>query len=205
MEADNAVSPFISSFEIEAHIMAGNVSAALDLMRLEWGFMLDDPRMTNSTYIEGYSFDGSLHYAPYTNDPRVSHAHGWSTGPTASLSFYIAGIQLLEAGGEKWKIAPKLGNLKTAHAGFSTPLGSFEAYTNATAAGDLSIDFTTPQGTTGAVAVGYPQCGGILTLTEMKGRCESVTVDVEKRANATGDIEVDGLVGGEWQVRFECS
>jgi hypothetical protein len=32
--------------------------------------MLDDPRMTNSTFIEGYSSDGSLHYAPYKNDPR---------------------------------------------------------------------------------------------------------------------------------------
>lgn len=67
VEADNAVSPFISAFEIEAHLMAGNASAAIDIMRLEWGFMLDDPRMTNSTFIEGYSFDGSLHYAPYTN------------------------------------------------------------------------------------------------------------------------------------------
>lgn len=45
--------------------------AALDLMRIEWGnYMLDDPRMTNSTFIEGYSADGSLHYSPYSNDPR---------------------------------------------------------------------------------------------------------------------------------------
>lgn len=40
-------------------------------MRLQWGdFMLDDPRMTNSTFIEGYSADGSLHYAPYPDDAR---------------------------------------------------------------------------------------------------------------------------------------
>ncbi|KAI7092657.1 hypothetical protein KC316_g21912, partial [Hortaea werneckii] len=66
VEAKDAVSPFISGFELEAHLEAGNVSAALALMRLEWGYMLDYKYMTNSTFIEGYSFDGSLHYAPYT-------------------------------------------------------------------------------------------------------------------------------------------
>lgn len=43
-EAANAVSPFISGFELHAHVLAGNVTAALALLRLEWGFMLDDPR-----------------------------------------------------------------------------------------------------------------------------------------------------------------
>lgn len=65
------ISPFAGSFELQAHLVAGNTVAALDLMRLQWGdFMLDDPRMTNSTFIEGYSADGSLHYSPYYNDPR---------------------------------------------------------------------------------------------------------------------------------------
>jgi hypothetical protein len=30
--------------------------------------MLDDLRMTNSTFIEGYTTNGSLHYAPYINE-----------------------------------------------------------------------------------------------------------------------------------------
>lgn len=65
------ISPFASGFELEAHLVVGNAAAALDLMRLQWGsFMLDDPRMTNSSFIEGYSADGSLHYAPYSDDPR---------------------------------------------------------------------------------------------------------------------------------------
>jgi len=72
-----SISPFIGSFELEGHFIAGNSGAALDLIRTQWGFMLDDPRMTNSTFVEGFSADGSLHYAPYTNDARVSHAHGW--------------------------------------------------------------------------------------------------------------------------------
>ena len=85
-EAADAVSPFISGFELETHFTANRTMAALTLIRNMWAdFMLDDPRMTNSTFIEGYSTIGELHYAPYTNDPRISHAHGWATGPTSSL------------------------------------------------------------------------------------------------------------------------
>ena len=32
---------------------------------------------------------GELHYAPYSNDPRISHAHGWATGPTSSLTVSV--------------------------------------------------------------------------------------------------------------------
>ena len=87
-EAGATVSPFISGFELQAHYIAGHPERAVKLMKLMWGdFMLEDSRMTNSTFIEGYSTNGDLHYAPYTNDPRISHAHGWSTGPTSALTF----------------------------------------------------------------------------------------------------------------------
>ncbi|KAK5128631.1 hypothetical protein LTR08_003952 [Meristemomyces frigidus] len=154
IEADNAVSPFISGFELQMHLLAGNASAALALMRLEWGFMLNDPRMTNSTFIEGYSANGDLHYAPYTNDPRVSHAHGWATGPTSTLTFYIGGIHLLSAGGMTWQISPALGDLRTVDAGFETSLGSFANQVNASDSGAITgMRFTTPSGTTGSVSV----------------------------------------------------
>lgn len=66
------ISPFATSFELQAHLLSGEVQTGLDLIRLQWGFMLDDPRMTNSTFIEGYSADGSLHYTPYAFDAKVS-------------------------------------------------------------------------------------------------------------------------------------
>jgi hypothetical protein len=101
------ISPFIGSFELEIHLLASDAQSALQLIRQQWGFMLNDPRKTSLSFIEGYSADGSLHYAPYTNDPPVSHAHGWSTGPTYLLPFYIAGIHHTSAGGKTWKIAPR--------------------------------------------------------------------------------------------------
>ena len=52
-EAGQTVSPFISGFELEAHFLASDAATALDLIRYMWtDFMLDDPRMTNSTFIE---------------------------------------------------------------------------------------------------------------------------------------------------------
>ncbi|EIN09766.1 hypothetical protein PUNSTDRAFT_133534 [Punctularia strigosozonata HHB-11173 SS5] len=62
-EAADAISPFISGFELQAHVFAG-----------KWGFMLDDPRMMNSTFIQGYSATGALLYAPYSLDARISRA-----------------------------------------------------------------------------------------------------------------------------------
>ena len=87
-EAINVVSPFISGFELEAHFLANRTGAALGLIRTMWAdFMLDDPRMTNSTFVEGYSPSGALHYEPYgSEDQRLSFAHGWSTGPTSLLT-----------------------------------------------------------------------------------------------------------------------
>jgi len=94
-EAGATISPFASGFETRGHYAAGHSERAIALIELMWAdFMLDDPRMTNSTFIEGYSTDGALHYAPYSNDPQISYAHGWSTAPTAALTQGTVGISL---------------------------------------------------------------------------------------------------------------
>ncbi|TAQ83360.1 hypothetical protein B7494_g8318 [Chlorociboria aeruginascens] len=183
------VSPFISSFEIEAHLLALAPQNAIDLIRLQWAdFMLDDPRMTNSTFIEGYSADGSLHYAPYSLDQRVSFAHGWSTGPTSVLSFYVAGLQLVDAGGSVWKINPQVGDLTSVEAGFETNLGSF---TDSVTVGDdgviSGLNFTTPTGTTGSVSL--PGVAGRLISSD------GTSVNL-----VNGDA--DGLAGGSWSLQM---
>jgi hypothetical protein len=192
-EAGNAVSPFISSFELQAHFLANNASAALALTRLQWGFMLDDPRMTKSTFIEGYQADGELHYSPYNNDPRVSHAHGWATGPTSVLTFYIAGLHLQSNGGETWEIYPRLGDLKFVDTGFSTRKGMFSAMVNASAGVVTAMEFSTPAGTTGVVRL--PGLTG--SLTSSNGSAIAL-VDGEARDVPGGSytLKVDGTMSG---------
>lgn len=156
-EAGQTISPFIGGFELQAHYLANRPNSALDLIRLQWGFMLNDPRMTQSTFIEGYSTDGSLHYAPYSNDPRVSHAHGWSTGPTYALTAYAAGIQLVGAGGSSWIIAPQPGNLSSVDAGFTTSLGKFSTRFHHSGGKFSQLTFETPSNTTGKVVLSGTQ------------------------------------------------
>jgi hypothetical protein len=182
------ISPFIGSFELEAHFVASAPQDALDLIRLQWGFMLNDPRMTNSSFIEGYSADGSLHYAPYTNDPRVSHAHGWSTGPTSLLSFYVAGIHLTSAIGRTWKIAPLMGDLSSVDAGFETPLGEFSNTVQAGGKNGIvtGMRFSTPKGTVGSVS-----------LPGVNGRLVGSGGKSVRLING----EATGLKGGEWTLQ----
>ncbi|KAH7024263.1 bacterial alpha-L-rhamnosidase domain-containing protein [Macrophomina phaseolina] len=204
-EAADAISPFISGFELQAHLLAGNASAALDLMRLQWGFMLDDPRMTNSTFIEGYSTTGELHYAPYNNDPRISHAHGWATGPTSTLTFLVAGIKLLSAGGETWVIEPSFGDLTAVEAGFVTGLGGFSVNNTRDAqTGAFAVVFETPEGTSGSLSVEYPACDGTLVVA---GAAEKKTVEVKaaEKTDAASRVEVEGLSGGKWKADFQCA
>ncbi|KAH7377932.1 alpha-L-rhamnosidase, partial [Cadophora sp. MPI-SDFR-AT-0126] len=182
------ISPFIGSFELEAHFIGTKTQDALDLIRLQWGFLMNDPRMTNSTFMEGYSADGELKYAPYNNDPRVSHAHGWSTGPTSLMSFYVGGIHLTSSMGKTWTISPTLGDLTEVDVGFKSPLGSFSNKVSAKDGKICSMKFSTPGGTTGTVSL--PGVQGEL----LRGRGAAIVKLVDGKAS--------GLVGGEWTLRL---
>lgn len=184
-EAGKTVSPFIGGFELQAHYLADQPEDALDLIRRQWGFMLTDPRMTQSTFIEGYSTDGSLHYAPYSNDPRVSHAHGWSTGPTLALTFFAGGLHLTGPGGAAWTIEPQPGNLTSVDTGFSTPRGSFSVIFRRDGDTYTDFTFTTPEETTGDVH-----------LRGAEGNLQSKNGDKVKLVDGTAT----GLRGGTWEL-----
>lgn len=202
LEAADAISPFIAGFELQAHFLAENATAALDLMRLQWGFMLDDPRMTNSTFIEGYSSTGELHYAPYLNDARISHAHGWATGPTSSLTFYVAGIQALSAGGKTWRIAPMPGDLKFVEAGFRTNVGFFSSKTEVGNT-SLTVEFEAPEGTTGELSMPLLACAGGLLIKETEGKCGDINVTLTE--SDAKPVAVAGIAGGKWKATFTCA
>lgn len=126
-EFPNVMSPFSSSFEFQAHCIAGNHDAAIELMLLMWGYLLDGPGFTNSTLAEGFRTDGYVHYPAYPVPSRNSHAHGWAAGPTSTLMNHILGIQLLSPGGETWRVKPVLTKwLGWARGGFAVGTGTFE-------------------------------------------------------------------------------
>ncbi|KAB5542938.1 putative alpha-L-rhamnosidase B [Coniochaeta sp. 2T2.1] len=173
-ELPGNISPFISSFEIRAHLAAGQTSRALDLIRRSWGWYLTHPNGTGSTVVEGYRTDGSWGYRSergYGNDPSyVSHAHGWSSGPTGALTEGVLGLSVTGRLGESWKFAPAFGDLRFARGGFVTGLGKFEAGWERGKDG-YQAWVAAPEGTRGQL---------VLPVLE-NGRMPKVVVD-EKRA-----------------------
>ncbi|KAI4721338.1 Six-hairpin glycosidase [Aureobasidium sp. EXF-10727] len=162
-EAGSTVSPFITGFELQAHYLAGQPQRAIDLMRFMWAdFMLDDPRMTNSTFIEGYDVSGALHYPAYADDPRISHSHGWSSGPVLALSMFAAGLHVVNA--TSWVAHPQPGNLTEVTAGFKIGHGDYAAEYLVTAGGGAKYTFSTPAGTKGSLVLDTPGCAGKISI-----------------------------------------
>lgn len=225
-EAGVTVSPFITSFELQAHFLAGQPQHAIDLISFMWAdFMLDDPRMTNSTFNEGYSTDGSLHYPAYEDDARISHAHGWSTGPIIALTNFVAGLHVLNS--SSWVVHPQPGNLTSVEAGFEIAAGKYSANYTASAFGALYA-FETPPGSSGSLILDVPGCsadihvasngqakgyGGFSWKKHVKGFHGARPVGCSywgpqsgggKAGASNGTVTIEGLAGGNYTVNIRC-
>lgn len=159
-ELPGNISPFISSFEIQAHFVAGNPDRALDLIRRSWGWYINNPNGTESTVIEGYLQNGTFGYRSsrgYDYDASyVSHAHGWSAGPTSALINYVLGFSVTGPAGSTWQLAPQFGDLTSVEGGFTSSLGQFQAQwrrASAQPSSSYEILFRVPDGTQGSVVL----------------------------------------------------
>ncbi|KAI0075157.1 Six-hairpin glycosidase [Panus rudis PR-1116 ss-1] len=155
-ELPDTISPFIGSLELQAHFESGNDLRAMDLLRREWGYMLYTNLSVQSTLLEGFTANGSLSYRSYRGynyDPAyTSHAHGWSTGPTSALTFYVLGLTVTSPQGKTWSLAPHLSGLSAVQGGFETGLGWFGAsWSQNDSSRKLEVKLNTPVGTTGLV------------------------------------------------------
>jgi hypothetical protein len=81
--------------EVMARFAAGDDAGALDLIRREWGYMLNSPVGTASTFWEGYNSDcsfgyestgpgGSYHFIPHPGD--LQFAQGRLTVPQGAIT-----------------------------------------------------------------------------------------------------------------------
>jgi hypothetical protein len=120
-ENGGQISTFPGSMEVQAHLVAGDSTRALDLIRREWGYMLNSPLGTASTFWEGYLANGQFGYG----GPYMSAAHGWATGPTSALSFYVLGIRPTTIGGG-YLVHPGPGDLTSTSGSLRTPLGDIK-------------------------------------------------------------------------------
>lgn len=115
---DKRIWPFMGYFEVEARFAAGDDARAYELLRREWGHMLDiDP---GSTMWEWMLADGT------PENGFASLAHAWSGGVTASLTEHALGIQRTGPQFTTFNAIPSTGDLDWARGRVPTPLGDID-------------------------------------------------------------------------------
>ena len=171
---------FPASMEVNAHFAAGSDAAGLELIRRQWGWMLNDPLGTRSTWPEALRAEGCI-CSTYT-----SLSHGWAAGPTPALSHYVLGLAPASPGGATWSFVPHPGDLRFARGRLVTTKGALDAsWTNAT--NRFTATFTAPAGTTGRIGV---PTNGRSTAVFLDGKLVSRT--------STGEyVYLDDVAGGE--------
>ena len=180
-ELPDNISPFITSFELLGRLQQNDTTGALDLLRTTWGWIINNPNSTESTLLEGYLANGSFSYRNYQgysyDESYVSHAHGWSAGPTSALTNYILGLDVVEPAGQEWRLAPQVGDLTHVEGGFTTRLGKFSASWNATADG-FEMAWEVPAGTSGSVVLPMGMEGTVM-MGENAADVSAVDVGLE--------------------------
>jgi hypothetical protein len=145
-----SIHPFPGSMEVQAHFAANDDQNGLALIRSEWGFMLNAPAGTNSTFWEGYKTDGSSDYS----GSYLSMAHGWATGPTSALSFFVLGIDPGSNGGQAYSVIPHPGDLTHVEGRLTLGTGPIDASWDRTASSfSLQVNAQLSAGAAGVVAV----------------------------------------------------
>lgn len=198
-ELPNNISPFISSFEIQAHLTIGETDRALELIRRCWGWYLNNENGTQSTVIEGYLTNGSFGYRNYRgydyDSSYVSHSHGWSSGPTSAMTNYILGLSVTQPAGSEWRFAPQFGDLEWVEGGFTTKLGKLQASWKMTSnygSKGYSAMLSTPKGTKGEI---------VLPVVE-KGKAPKLKVNGKaKMVRAEGGSMTFSVAGGSYSFR----
>ena len=172
-ELPSNIVPFIESFEVKGHFAIRQTQLALDLIRLSWGWYLENPYGTGSSCIEGYYADGSFRYANDGYDDAgsyPSHAHGWSTGPTDALTSFLLGLTVTAPGGSQWLLAPQFGDLKSVEGGFTAGLGKFSAGWNLTDEGYV-LWYDVPRNSMGEVVLPCTTLNVSIVLDEGEVGC----------------------------------
>lgn len=130
-----AGSPFFEFFLLEGLQREERVQEFLDVIRRDWGFMVNTGA---STFWEMWSWGGKYDGSRLTR----SHCHGWSSAPTYFLSTYILGVTPLSPGFKRVKIAPRPGDLHFCRGALPTPYGDVVVkwYVYDDGSGELSIE-----------------------------------------------------------------
>jgi hypothetical protein len=202
-EKGDTIATFPGSMEVHAHFTADDDVRGLELIRREWGYMLNSPIGTGSTFWEGYQADGSFDY----NGSYMSLSHGWATGPTSALTFDVLGLSPGEAAGS-YRFAPHPGDLTAVEGRITLPQGALDAtWSRDQAAGTFTAHLTSPAGTSGTI--GVPTLGGGHVVVRVNGAVVWNAGTFTARGGITGasqdgeHLYLTGVPAGTWTISAE--
>ena len=179
------VSPFMGSYHVFADFEARESTAALDLIRKEWGYQIGhDP---GGTTWEAIPVTGEL-------AGSESAAHAWGSGPTAALTQYVVGVAPTSPGFATFTIEPQPGDLSWARGRVPTPHGAVDVDWSSSKC-TFALTTTVPPGTIASV-----------TLPGTQGtHSASVDGNTRTRRDATSDFEITGIQPGTHQLTGRLS
>ncbi|PLB36600.1 putative alpha-L-rhamnosidase B [Aspergillus candidus] len=154
-EPSGTLSPFTSTFEIQAHFAASQPARALDLIRRSWAWYLQNPNHTSTSPGAYPPNSPSKHRA---SSPNTPHPPKEPTSLTQALTESILGLSITTPIGLTWKIAPQFGDLHRAEGGFTTPLGKYQVSWETRADG-YDLAFAVPSGTRGNLTLPFVRDG----------------------------------------------
>jgi alpha-L-rhamnosidase len=175
----DTVSPYVSGYELDARLAAGDTADAESLLNSVWGHMISAGSAETGTMWENVS--GSNGQPGLGSS--TSLAHGWSTTPVSALSGYVLGAQPVTAGYASWTVQPHPGDLSWAEGSVPTPHGALAVdWSGESGAYQFSMQVTAPSGTSGTIAV--PTYGASNPIVSVNGN----TVWSNGAYTATGGI-----------------
>lgn len=204
-ELPGEVSTFASSFEVQAHLVAGRARRALHLARASWGWYLGHENGTRSTAVEGYLVNGTFGYRwdqGYEGDASyTSHAHGWATGPVVALTERVLGLAVVGLAGAQWRLEPQFADLTSCRGGFATPLGRFSAHWELRGDGrGYTVVHDTPRRTAGRLLLPAGSAGAQVRVRV--DSAEFVPLDV---VEGSGNRKLIALPGRGGKHRIEVT
>jgi Bacterial alpha-L-rhamnosidase 6 hairpin glycosidase domain len=156
------ISSFAGSMELMSHFEAGYDRRGLDMIRNMWGFMLADKNGPQSTFWEGFDSQGNLAY----QGSFTSSSHGWGSGPTSALSFYVLGVQPDTAAGQTYHVIPHPGDLTHVEGSLTMSAGKSVSVDydvdSSCQAFSMRVDASALAGSTGTI--GVPKFGASHTV-----------------------------------------
>jgi hypothetical protein len=163
-ERYGAIGNFPGSLEVQAHFAANDDTTGLALIRRQWGYMLNAATGTGSTFWEGFLKDGTGDY----HGSYMSYAHGWATGPTSALTFYVLGLEPAEQAANAYTFAPHPGDLHHVEGALPLPGGLVSASWNLSRDGrQYSATVSAPSDIRGTIGV---PCIAGSTIVRLDGR-----------------------------------